>query len=249
MSNTTGSQNVANGSAALHLNTTGFMNNANGYQALYANTTGGNNSADGREALYNNTTGTNNSANGYQAGYNNKTGTYNTYLGSGTDIDSSANSWTSSTAIGANAKITASNQITLGTATEVIRVPGWVSVTGNVTASSFPTSSDYRIKDYVTSLSDCSFTIDKLRPVSYQNKVTKQQDIGLIAHEVQEHFPFLVSGEKDGETTQSVNYTSLISLLIHEIQQLKQETIPKLNQTIKILEDRVQMLETTENKI
>jgi len=111
------------------------------------------------------------------------------------------------------------------------------------------TSSDYRIKDNVVSLPDCSFVVDPLRPVYYRNKLTNKQDIGLIAHEVQEHFPFLVSGEKDGETTQSVNYTSLIGLLIHEIQQLKQETIPKLNQTIKILEDRVQILETTENKI
>jgi hypothetical protein len=61
-----------------------------------------------------------------------------------------------------------------------------------------------------------------LRPVTYNNnQANNKQDIGLIAHEVQEHFPFLVNGEKDGEDNQSVNYTGLIGLLIHEIQQLK----------------------------
>ena len=45
-------------------------------------------------------------------------------------------------------------------------------------------------------------------------------DIGLIAHELQELFPFLVNGEKDGSTHQSVNYTGLIGLLIKEIQNL-----------------------------
>ena len=52
-------------------------------------------------------------------------------------------------------------------------------------------------------------------------KLSDKQDIGLLAHEVQEHFPYLVNGEKDGEHNQSVNYTGLIGLLIHEIQQLK----------------------------
>jgi hypothetical protein len=47
--------------------------------------------------------------------------------------------------------------------------------------------------------------------------------MGLIAHELQEVFPFLVNGEKDGEEYQNVNYISLISLLIKEIKGLKQK--------------------------
>jgi hypothetical protein len=47
--------------------------------------------------------------------------------------------------------------------------------------------------------------------------------MGLIAHELQEVYPFLVNGEKDGETYQNVNYTGLIALLIKEIKDLKQE--------------------------
>jgi hypothetical protein len=45
----------------------------------------------------------------------------------------------------------------------------------------------------------------------------------LIAHEVQEYYPFLVEGEKDGEQTQTVNYIGLIGVLIKEIQELKRE--------------------------
>jgi hypothetical protein len=96
-----------------------------------------------------------------------------------------------------------------------------LDVNGNVQAWEYTATSDYRIKDYVRLLSDCSFTVDPLKPVTYHNKLSDKQDIGLIAHEVQEHFPFLVTGDKDGEKNQSVNYTGLISLLIHEIQHLK----------------------------
>jgi hypothetical protein len=51
--------------------------------------------------------------------------------------------------------------------------------------------------------------------------------MGLIAHELQEVYPFLVNGEKDGANHQSINYTSLIALLIKEIQALK-ERVNKL---------------------
>ena len=47
--------------------------------------------------------------------------------------------------------------------------------------------------------------------------------MGFIAHEVQEYFSFLVTGEKDGEKYQSINYIGLISLLTKEIQNLKQK--------------------------
>ena len=55
------------------------------------------------------------------------------------------------------------------------------------------------------------------------NKDKPMDDIGFIAHEVQEQIPFLVEGEKDGEKTQTVNYMALVGLLIKEIQELKKE--------------------------
>ena len=57
------------------------------------------------------------------------------------------------------------------------------------------------------------------------------QEIGLIAHELQEVYPFLVTGEKDREEMQTVNYTGLISVLIKEIQDLKKD-VAQLKQQI-----------------
>jgi glucan-binding YG repeat protein/cytoskeletal protein CcmA (bactofilin family) len=91
--------------------------------------------------------------------------------------------------------------------------------------------SDYRIKENIISLNN-SFNIDKLVPVTYINKKTYNQDIGLIAHQVQEHYPFLVDGEKDGEELQTINYIGLIPILIREIQELKKE-VKTLKEKIK----------------
>jgi hypothetical protein len=63
--------------------------------------------------------------------------------------------------------------------------------------------------------------VDNLRPVTYLNKNLEKQDIGFIAHEVQEVYPFLVNGVKDGENIQSLNYIGLIGILTKEIQELK----------------------------
>jgi hypothetical protein len=98
---------------------------------------------------------------------------------------------------------------------------GAVKIIGSCTATTFNVSSDYRIKSNIQSLKDVNFSVDSLRPVFYINTKTNNPDIGLIAHEVQEQLPFIVSGTKDGKDIQSVNYTSIISLLIHEIQELK----------------------------
>jgi hypothetical protein len=101
-----------------------------------------------------------------------------------------------------------------------------LDVSGNVNATSYNSPSDYRIKKDVVTL-DETFTVDKLRPVTYNNTKLDKQDIGLIAHELQEVYPFLVNGEKDGENLQSVNYTGLIAILIKEIKELK-ERVKKL---------------------
>jgi len=91
---------------------------------------------------------------------------------------------------------------------------------GLLNSTSFNATSDYRIKKNVTNLDD-SFSVDNLRPVTYFNKNAGKQDIGFIAHEIQEIFPYLVTGEKDGEQMQSLNYLGLIGVLTKEIKELK----------------------------
>ena len=92
--------------------------------------------------------------------------------------------------------------------------------TGQLNSTTFNATSDYRIKKNVTNLDD-SFSVDNLRPVTYFNKNAGKQDIGFIAHEIQEIFPYLVTGEKDGEQMQSLNYLGLIGVLTKEIKELK----------------------------
>ena len=100
-----------------------------------------------------------------------------------------------------------------------------VDSSGNVTANSFNALSDYRVKENVQQLDTTLFNVDKLIPVTYNKIDSGKQDIGFIAHEVQEVFPFLVTGEKDGEQTQSLNYLGLIGVLVKEIQELKKRVV------------------------
>ena len=90
-----------------------------------------------------------------------------------------------------------------------------------ITAINYEATSDYRIKTNIFDIDD-SFSLQKLKPVIYFNKLNKKKDIGLIAHELAEIYPFLVNGEKDGNEYQSVNYIGLISILVKNVQLLKQ---------------------------
>jgi hypothetical protein len=81
------------------------------------------------------------------------------------------------------------------------------------------TSSDYRLKTNVTDL-DGSYTVDKLVPIQYDNILSNKHEFGLIAHELQEVYPELVKGEKDGVEYQRVNYNGLIGVLVKEVQEL-----------------------------
>jgi hypothetical protein len=91
-----------------------------------------------------------------------------------------------------------------------------------VTAAAFNSTSDYRVKENIQNLNLNIYNVNPLRPVNYYNNKLNKLDIGFIAHEVQEYYPFLVNGVKDGEETQSLNYNGLIGILVKEIQELKQ---------------------------
>ena len=105
-------------------------------------------------------------------------------------------------------------------ATPTISTNGSISAVTTISASTFSTTSDYRIKENVTELNE-TYSVDNLRPVEYENKITNKQSLGFIAHEVQEQYSFLVTGEKDGKENQSINYQEIIPILVKEIQDLK----------------------------
>jgi hypothetical protein len=128
---------------------------------------------------------------------------------------------------------TVSTNITTGSliVTGGVGISGNISIGGNIFCSkgiayvgSIQNTSDYRIKANVELLGS-DFSVSKLVPVKYYNKLLRKDDVGFIAHEVQEVFPQFVEGEKDGEGYQSVNYTGLIAILVKEIQHLKRENL------------------------
>ena len=248
LNNSSGSDNVASGYKALLTNSSGYSNVAIGSEALKLNTTGLYNTAVGTAALQSSTTDNYKTAIGYYAGSNDTNGVYNTFLGASTSIDNSSKTYKFSTAIGRSAIIDASNQIVLGGLSTLgyypsIYIPGSylgigvynptsgyaLDVSGNVNATTYNSTSDYRIKENVTLL-DESFTVDNLKPVTYTNTRLGKQDVGFIAHEIEDVYPFLVNGTKDGDNLQSVNYIGLIGILTKEIQELKER--------VKILENK-----------
>jgi len=99
-------------------------------------------------------------------------------------------------------------------------VSGNIYISGYTYSSYFSTTSDYRIKENPIEL-DNTFTVDELRPVRYKNTVLNKEDYGFIAHEMQNVYPALVEGEKNGEHMQSINYSGILPILVNEIKSLK----------------------------
>jgi len=93
--------------------------------------------------------------------------------------------------------------------------------------------SDYRLKEDIEIL-DNSYNVDNLNPVIFTLTTDNSRQTGLIAHEVQEFYPYLVTGEKDGEEYQTMNYIGLMGILIKEIQELKKENKKLKNDIINI---------------
>jgi hypothetical protein len=98
---------------------------------------------------------------------------------------------------------------------------GNISVNGAATA--YNTSSDYRLKDNPQPLTGSGAFIDALKPKTWVWKADGSKGVGFIAHEVQEVSPASVTGEKDGEQMQAMEYGSaeFIANIIAELQSLR----------------------------
>jgi hypothetical protein len=71
------------------------------------------------------------------------------------------------------------------------------TITTSATATSYGTSSDYRLKENVAPMTGALAKVAALKPCTYTWKADGSQGQGFIAHELQEVVPDCVTGEKD----------------------------------------------------
>ena len=101
-------------------------------------------------------------------------------------------------------------------------------------STSYNTSSDYRLKENAKPIQNGLERLNQLNPVKFDWKEDGTSSEGFIAHEVQEIFSDAVTGEKDGEEMQGMDYGRITPLLVKAIQE-QQEQIEQLKTEIQTL--------------
>ena len=114
----------------------------------------------------------------------------------------------------------------LGTDGDVVLFRKGSSTVGSVsittTATSYNTSSDYRLKEDLQDFNALDIA-SKIKMYDFKWKENDSRSYGVMAHELEEVLPQAVSGEKDAEEMQSVDYSKLVPILLKSIQELKAE--------------------------
>jgi hypothetical protein len=245
--NTTGSGNTASGYTALGNNVTGYSNTASGEFALASNTSGSFNTASGALALVNNTTGSRNTATGDVALAGNTTGSANTAVGNVALLGNTEGDRNVAIGYRAGFNVTGANRddnifiSNEGTATDSNRIR--IGTQGNqdgtfiagihgttVTGSTVLVTADGQLgvasssaifKEEVEELGEIGERLATLRPVTfrYRSEILPEggPQIGLIAEEVAEIFPELVTRDAEGRPF-GVRYDLLSVLSLAELQ-------------------------------
>jgi hypothetical protein len=234
--------NTAVGTFAMYSNTTGVSNSASGEFALEANTIGNYNTALGQFALANNTTGSSNIAIGYQAAQSVSAGNSNNiHIGSfGASVDNGAirigtiGTQISFFAAGVSGVTTGVNDA----------VPVVVDSNGQLGT----VSSSRRFKEDIEDMGNVSEGLMRLRPVTFRYQKpfadgSKPLQYGLVAEEVAEVYPDLVTHSADGQL-ETVKYQVLDSMLLNEVQ--KQQGLIRQQQTeIDGLKEKLEKVEAS----
>ena len=219
----------------------GQNNTATGYFTLHYNNTGVGNSATGIYSLHNNISGSYNSAIGYHSLISNISGSYNTAFGY--KAMASAVDATNQTVIGYEATGQADNSVVLGNenVTAVYMgedsgakiYAGEGSFTGNITiGGNVVVSSDARLKANIMSLGSTLAKLLLIDGKTYTTRRDGKQKIGVLAQDIQNVFPELVS--QDDDKMLAVNYQGLIPILINALKE-QDAKISRLEQLTKEL--------------
>ena len=90
------------------------------------------------------------------------------------------------------------------------------------TAIAYNTSSDYRLKEDLKDFNGLD-KVSKIPVYDFKWKVDESRSYGVMAHELQKVLPQAVTGNKDAEEMQGVDYSKIVPMLIKSVQELKIE--------------------------
>jgi len=103
------------------------------------------------------------------------------------------------------------------------------SIVVTSSATSYGTSSDYRLKEDIAPMTGALDKVAQLKPVTYKWKIDGSESQGFIAHELQAVVPDCVTGEKDAVDSegnpqyQGIDTSFLVATLTAAIQEIKAE--------------------------
>jgi hypothetical protein len=136
--------------------------------------------------------------------------------------------WTSATAQSSSNLYQSSSNIGIGTITPgtLLHVQGAISgstmtLTGTATVQSLVETSTQELKKNITPMESTVTTLSKLEPSRFNWISTDEPDIGLIAEQVEQIFPELVTHDVDGKLI-GVKYSKLTVLLLKAVQEMSQ---------------------------
>ena len=96
------------------------------------------------------------------------------------------------------------------------------TITTTSSSVAYNTSSDYRLKEDLQDFAGLDM-VSKIPVYDFKWKTDESRSYGVMAHELQEVLPDAVTGEKDAEEMQGVDYSKIVPLLVKSIQELKAE--------------------------
>jgi len=99
--------------------------------------------------------------------------------------------------------------------------PGSLMADGDVTAYKISQNSDKRLKKNISTINHGLEKVNALRGVNYKLLRDSTDHVGLIAQEVEEIIPEVVSDDSTG--MKSVNYGALVGVLIEAVKDLSKE--------------------------
>ena len=99
---------------------------------------------------------------------------------------------------------------------------GAITITGDVTATNFVTTSDARLKSNITNITDALAKVTQLNGKQY-TMYGQDDQIGLIAQEVEQVLPQMVHTRDDMMGTKAINYQNMVALLVEAVKELQTE--------------------------